>query len=59
MYYNIGGLMRGRKPIGTDAKTEMFTMRLTKKEKDVLDKNKWIKEEIMKEIREKINMYVE
>ena len=50
--------MRGRKPIGESAKSEMLTIRLTKKEREVLDKNDWLKKEIVEELRNKIKNFI-
>jgi hypothetical protein len=38
--------------------SEAITFKITKEQKDVLDKNKWIKDEIKDYIRSYINMYI-
>ena len=38
--------------------SEAITFKITKEQKDVLDKNKWIKDEIKDYIRNYINMFI-
>ena len=38
--------------------SEAITFKITKEQKDVLDKNKWIKEELKKQVREFIDLFV-
>ena len=49
--------MRGRKKID-GALREVISIRITEQQKDVLDKNKWIKRELDKMIREYIDIYI-
>lgn len=49
--------MRGRKKT-ENPNSEVVSIRITKKQKEILDKNKWIKKEITRQVRNHINIYV-
>lgn len=48
--------MRGRKK-KQNSYTEVVSIRVTAKQKDILKKNKWIKEAIIKQVREYLDIY--
>ena len=50
--------MRGRKGIGESAKTEMLSIRLTKKEKEFLDANNEAKQDLVKNLREDLKQFM-
>lgn len=41
-----------------NAYTETIAFKITKDQKEVLDKNKWIKEELKKQVREFLDLFV-
>ena len=47
----------GRKK-GKNSFSETIAFKITKDQKEVLDKNKWIKEELKKQVREFIDLFV-
>lgn len=38
--------------------TESIAFKITKDQKEVLDKNKWIKEELKKQVREFLDLFI-
>lgn len=69
-YYNIclpknkcllknrkGALIMGRRK-KDNSLSETIAFKITKDQKEVLDKNKWIKEELKKQVREFLNIFV-
>ena len=49
--------MRGRKKI-KDAKKEVISIRITTQQKEVINKNSWIKRDIDKMVREYLNSFI-
>lgn len=49
--------MRGRKE-AYNSYSELFAVRITKNQKEILDKNQWIKEEVIELVRNHINIYI-
>lgn len=41
-----------------NAYTETIAFKITKDQKEVLDKNKWIKEELKKQVREFLDLFI-
>lgn len=41
-----------------NAYTETVTFKITKDQKEVLDKNRWIKEELKKQVREFLDLFI-
>ena len=50
--------MRGRKLIGDQKLEELFAVRISKEQKEVIRKNKWIKKELDKQVREYLELFV-
>jgi len=42
-----------------DAYRETLSIKLTSSQKDVIEKNKWIREEVIKNVRDYINYYLD
>lgn len=49
--------MRGRKK-KEDSKTKVLSIRITEQQQELLNKNDWIKKEVLKQVEEYINIYL-
>lgn len=50
-------MTRGRKKVA-NAKRELISIRLTEQQKEVINKNKWIKKDIDEMVRNYLNAYI-
>lgn len=50
-------MTRGRKETN-NSYNELLAIRITKSQKELLERNTWIKEEIIKQVREYMNVYL-
>lgn len=48
---------KGNEKQSKELKTDVYSIRLTKKQKEIIKKNKWIKEELDKMVLKYINIY--
>lgn len=49
-------MARGRKKV-TGAKRELISIRLTEQQKEIINKNKWIKKELDEMVRNYLNVF--